>query len=434
MVAMGIPESSRKEVEAMPAILRALLEAELAAGNEITEVGHTFPAPPVGAYFKLAKPLLTRARKSGDGIVYYGRRGSSYSGEISDNKRFFFLLEPADAPEPEPDMDVLRAPHLPVVQPVVSDLLANVSPKTAGETPLLRFERSMVLDFDKWHDGVGYDLDALRAMSPAEKTSAEAMLIRRGARDWRDIEALACLDTPAARAAIKAAMNNPNPEVRNAITRCAPGLVPESLRTASLVRGLETANFYGGLTQTLDQVAGFHPPLIVDALLRGALGRAGEVAVHFAAMLCYIHGRAQEPFDWEQRPFFLRFNTDNRLEREAAFLELCQKIGVETARYLAKGKSAPVPPANTKVPPPDYTVEVDCRGEMLTYCELNRSAHVICTFGGTPCIVSRTLSNWFYPVGRRSEKMGAEEKEIILGRIADYCLKHHRMPNVTFET
>jgi hypothetical protein len=84
--------------------------------------------------------------------------------------------------------------------------------------------------------------------------------------------------------------------------------------------------------------------------------------------------------------------------------------------------------------PEDYTVEIDCRGEMLTYCELNRSAHVICTFGGKPVIVPRTLSNWNYPLGRRSEKMSAEEKDIILARIADYCRTHHRMTNLVFET
>jgi hypothetical protein len=284
----------------------------------------------------------------------------------------------------------------------------------------------MVMDFDKWHDGIGYDLDALRAMSPAEKKSTETMLIRRGARDWRDIEALACFDTPEARAAIKAAMNNPNPDVRNAVTRCAPELIPDAVRTASLVMGLETAFFFGGLGQTLDQVAEFHPPLIVEALLRGALGRTGDVAMHFAALLYYIHGKAAEPFDMVQRPFFLRFNTDNRTERETLFRELCQKIGVDAARYLAHGKSAAVPPAVPRVPP-DYTVEVDYRGGRLTYCELTRSAHVACTFSGNPCIAPRTLSNWFYPVGRRSEKMSAEEMEIILRRIADYCRKHHNL-------
>src|ERR1700712_2310954 len=309
---MPASEIQQKEIAALPAVLRSLLEAELAAGNEIAEVGHSFPAPPAGAYFKLAKPLLTHARKSGEEIDYYDRNNSSYSGEITDSKRFHFLLEPPRPSEPEPDMNAIRAALEARTNTIVSTPNRTVE---TGPSPWHRFESSMVMDFDKWHDGTGYDLDALRSLSPTEKKSAGALLIRRGARDWRDIEALASLDTPETRAAIKMAINSSNPEVRNAVTRYAPGLVSDSVRINSLVHGLETANFYGGLTQALDQVAEFHPPLIVEALLRGALGRAGDVAVHFAAMLCYVHGRALEQFDMEQRPFFLRFNTDNRAER-----------------------------------------------------------------------------------------------------------------------
>ena len=75
------------------------------------------------------------------------------------------------------------------------------------------------------------------------------------------------------------------------------------------------------------------PPAVVDALFRGALWRDGDVAVHFAAMLMFLHGMAGEPFDWEQRPFFLRFNTTDRREREAVFTELCEKVGVDPKEY-----------------------------------------------------------------------------------------------------
>ena len=339
----------------MPAVLRALLEAELAAGNEIAEIGHTFPAPPAGAYFRLAKPLLSRAPKSGDGIVYYDRNGSTYSGEITDAKRFYFLLEPPHPPEPEPDMDAIRS--TPVPKPKKADQIKPAAPTARAKgpavivphagtigneaelTPVQRFERSMVLDFDKWHDGVGYDLNTLRAMSPAELKTTEAMLIRRGVDDWRDVEALACFNTPAAHAALRAAMNHANPEVRHAVTRHAPELISDSTRIASLVDGLQSAVFFGGLRQTLDQVADFHPAPIVEALFRGTLDRAGEEAVHFAAMLCFIHGQAAEPFDMAQRPFFLRFNTDSRTERETVFRELCEKIGVDAMRYLTEPRS-----------------------------------------------------------------------------------------------
>jgi hypothetical protein len=50
---MGIPKEFLAKAEMLPLPLRKLLEDEIAAGNEIVEVGHSFPAPPVGAYFKL---------------------------------------------------------------------------------------------------------------------------------------------------------------------------------------------------------------------------------------------------------------------------------------------------------------------------------------------------------------------------------------------
>src|SRR5262245_32106418 len=54
-----------------------------------------------------------------------------------------------------------------------------------------RFLESMKIDYDKWHDGVGYDLSALDDMTAAEKRELAGIL--RGRNDWRDAEALAAL-------------------------------------------------------------------------------------------------------------------------------------------------------------------------------------------------------------------------------------------------
>ena len=363
--ALRIPADAQADIDAMPAVLRELLMAELAAGNKVVEVGHSFPAPPVGAYFKLAKPLLTRGDGLPPAIVYYERNSSSYSGEITDQKRFFFLLEPARPPPPEPDMDAIRAElarrvaerdaHDAAERRKADELRGDIVevpahgnfegalPKTIGkredspvpDTRVAAFERSMVIDYDKWHDGIGYDLDVLRAMTPRERGQIEAMLIRKGLSDWRDVEALAEIDTPAARAALEAAIHHTNPEVRNAVLQHAPTLVPEEQKLRVIIQGLKTSVIFGGLTQTLDDVADFHPPEVVETLFRCALSRTGDVAVHFAAMLFYIHGKASVPFDWDHRPFFLRFHTEDRAERVAVFRELCATVGVSADQYLS---------------------------------------------------------------------------------------------------
>ena len=146
------------------------------------------------------------------------------------------------------------------------------------------------MDFEKWHDGIGYDIDAIKLASTAERAAIEQMLINHTPRDWRDIEALAEINTKRAREVFKQAINGSDPDVRVAVTRYASGLV----------------------------------------------SNRADVAVLFAAMLFYIFGKADEPFDMAQRPFFLRFNTEDRAEREAVFLSLCKALGINPEKYLLK--------------------------------------------------------------------------------------------------
>ncbi len=82
-----------------------------------------------------------------------------------------------------------------------------------------------------------------------------------------------------------------------------------------------------------------HPPAVMEALLQGVVSRSGEIATHFSALLLFLHGQADSAFDMEQRPWLLRFNTDDPGERWAMFLELCGRIGVDPERYRRTGSS-----------------------------------------------------------------------------------------------
>lgn len=206
----------------------------------------------------------------------------------------------------------------------------------ARESNVTRFERSMILDYEKWHDGIGYDLDAIRQAAPAEKATIETILIRRGIEGWREVEALAEMDTPSARAALRNAIRHRSAEVRMAVMRHAPHLVAEQERSYALVQALEEAEFYGGLTAALLEVEEFHPKPVMDALFRGVLRRDGAVAVHFAAMLTFLHGKATSAFDDSQRSFFVRFNTPDRDARRRLFRQLCEHVGVNPVLYLAR--------------------------------------------------------------------------------------------------
>ena len=201
-------------------------------------------------------------------------------------------------------------------------------------TPLQRFEASMQIGFEEWHDGIGYDIEAIRVASQAERDAIEQILINHSPRDWRDIEALAEINTKCARETIKEAIRDPDPVVRVAVTRYAPDSVTDSERTQSITDALQSTEAFWGLSQVLYEVEQYHPEEVKEALIEGLLNREGEVAVHFAAMLFYLFGKAKDPFDWGKRAFFLRFNTEDRRERVKVFRELCQKLKINPEKYL----------------------------------------------------------------------------------------------------
>jgi hypothetical protein len=110
---MTITPEQQMELRKFPLSLRILVESESAVGNSIIEVGHSFPAPPSGAYIKLAFKVSSRTRASSDGLNFYERNSSIYSGEFTDTQRFYYILEPPNPPPPEPDMDAIRKAYEP---------------------------------------------------------------------------------------------------------------------------------------------------------------------------------------------------------------------------------------------------------------------------------------------------------------------------------
>ena len=197
-----------------------------------------------------------------------------------------------------------------------------------------RFVASMNITYEMWHDGEGYDLDALEQVPASEQDAIEKVLIAHRPRDWRDIEALAQIDSPGARREVEAALKSSDAKVRQEAMQYAGEKADSADRERLLIQTLRSADLYGGLSQAIDECEEFHPPAVIDALFRGALDRDGDVAVNFAAMLFFLHGKAKEPFDWDHRPFFLRFNTSDRAQRQAVFSELCKTVGVDVKKYM----------------------------------------------------------------------------------------------------
>lgn len=289
---------------------RGFIAAECAAGKRVLQV----LAPPAGI---VASTYVILQRPGGDGTP--GEGVSRSFGELAPGLPAVVVLEHAPvesdpAPVPPP------APPPPPVRPR--------RPPTAPTGPTVdRFVASMRIDYERWHDGIGYDLAAIDEATPAERAQMLALLRSRGLADWRDVQAAARIGGPDARRALRQLLRSGSIEQRLALMNDAPELFSDAQRTTTLVQALQQVRPFAGLSDCLAQVQRWHPAPVMAALWAAAECAVPERAVHAAALLAYLHGLAAAPFDFDQRPFFLRFGDPDPATRAEACAELRRRIG-----------------------------------------------------------------------------------------------------------
>jgi hypothetical protein len=190
-----------------------------------------------------------------------------------------------------------------------------------------RFWRSTRIGYMEWHDGIGYDLDALGEMT-AEERAETVRTLRGRPQDWRDVEAYGSVDTSEARAALRDALRSERAETRlHAATKLHDLGERISLQEV-VVRELSRVTIADGMTVALRIAARVPTPDVRRALLAGA-GRRPEVAFHYAMLLCSLTGVSDSHEFGERRPLFLRLGERATPEdRRAAFAELCQLTGM----------------------------------------------------------------------------------------------------------
>jgi len=90
-------------VAELPSSLQWVVTRELEAGNTIADVGHCFPAAPIGVYVKMHRPLaLPDHRLPADARYAERPAGSDWLREYTDEKRHSFVIDtsPPYAPGP----------------------------------------------------------------------------------------------------------------------------------------------------------------------------------------------------------------------------------------------------------------------------------------------------------------------------------------------
>src|SRR5262249_47152584 len=154
-------------------------------------------------------------------LKFRERNSSTCSGEFTDQQGYFFILNPPIPQPPQPGTDEIREAHSHGIR--TDPLLPKTDPPSGS--PFDRFLRSMIIDYEKWHDGIVYDMEALQEASASERSEIEQRLVPRFKSDWRDVEALATLNTPKAKQLLEKAMKQGDAEIRAAVLRYAPELV-----------------------------------------------------------------------------------------------------------------------------------------------------------------------------------------------------------------
>ena len=200
-----------------------------------------------------------------------------------------------------------------------------------------KFMASLELDYDRWHDGEGFDLEALANIDDSERGDVVWELARRDPT-WREIEALEQIDIPPAFMAIKRALR----DSESIDTRLAAAEALERLDKldepvdeilAREIRNLGSVE--GGSTRALLMAEEYPTDAVKKALLAASLKRT-DSAMHCAGVLCYLTGAGKEAFDWDLRPLFLRLGPEEpEDDRNAAFNELCALVKMKPADAVA---------------------------------------------------------------------------------------------------
>jgi hypothetical protein len=207
----------------------------------------------------------------------------------------------------------------------VEQQLENTSPAYQA------FVTSMEVGYEKWHDGVGYDLVALRNVSEAERDALVPVLGQHllSNPDWRDVEALAAIGTPSAIQALRGAIEFVDPRTRMYLEEQLMKVGEPANLESAIINALRQTTIGTGFSQALDMAEWNPSPRIQDTLLELALNGDDKKRIHCAALALYLGGKADAAFDWNHRPFFLRFSDPDRNVQIDAYKELCQRLGVE---------------------------------------------------------------------------------------------------------
>ncbi len=187
----------------------------------------------------------------------------------------------------------------------------------SADSAWARFQESLRIGFDQWHDGVGYDLGALSEMTAEQRAEVRRMMATRiadGSGGWREVEAAEVLGD---RETLEAAARSPDAITRQRARRA----LGDSEGTESEVAQGVLSDDWPVFSHSLDLVSVHPTPRVKKALLLRVKQR-GEGCVPAGMKLLEVFAGVEDAF--LERPMLFRL----REEREdgAAYQALEKRV------------------------------------------------------------------------------------------------------------
>lgn len=209
----------------------------------------------------------------------------------------------------------------------------ETQPPEPSSPALTRYIESMKIGYFEWHDGISYALDALKELSPTELNYIEALHISRKNEDWRDVEALATLRTPAAIQALKECLESPNYDCRFFAVRYLKEMNILDQVDQVVVATLPLTRIGEGFSLAQALAKDYPSKAIKSIVLWCCLNGNESIRVLCAAMVLYLYGITSDYYDTSHEIVF-EFREPDREKRIKPFIHLCQMINVTPDHYF----------------------------------------------------------------------------------------------------
>lgn len=168
-----------------------------------------------------------------------------------------------------------------------------------------RFMDSTKIDYEQWHDGEPYDLEALDDLTQAETNDVIRWVLDRSPADWRDLQVLSHIGSSVTLFKLEKFLES---DVRD-LRLTAIDLLLEHDRVPDaedrIVREIETTGDDDSAVRLFFLLPRFNTPAVQQALL-AAMKRGTNFSIQAAAKLMELRGVIDSEWDWTHRPLWLR--------------------------------------------------------------------------------------------------------------------------------